>query len=168
MSQCSYQSSLDAYHDGQSPSELAREIEQHLPACAACSAELGRLLELSQLLRTARPEAIHADELARVHQAVEGVEDRGVIRLVTGLSAVAASILIISGAWLYDGPRPNTMQIARPTVPEQTWERMASAGQIDVPVDVPQVGTALDDRTQRDTADWMVIGMGGPVEHGNH
>jgi anti-sigma factor RsiW len=174
MSQCSYQSSLDAYHDGQAPQELAQELARHLPTCAACSAELTRLSQLSQLLGTARPEGIRPDELTRVHEAVEevehsGSEDRGIIRLMVGLSAVAASILIISGAWLYDAPQPASHSLSQgQPVSEQAWERMASAGQTAGPIDVPPVGVArVNDRSLRDTADWMVVGMGGPVEHGS-
>lgn len=174
MSHCSYQSSLAAYHDGQTPPELARELERHLSTCAACSAELARLSQLSQLLIVARPEGIRPDELARAHAAVgraeeSGIEDRGVLRLIVGLSAVAASVLIISGAWLYDAPQPTSGQITlQQSVPEQAWERWASAGPAASPLDVPPAGMARrDDTALRDTVDWMVVGMGGPVEHGS-
>jgi anti-sigma factor RsiW len=174
MSQCSYQSWLDAYHDGQTPPERALELERHLPTCAACSAELRRLSQLTQLLSAARPEDIRPDELARAHAAVgrfegSGLEDRGVMRLIVGLSAVAASVLIISGAWLYDAPQPTSVQVSEnQPVAEQAWERWASARPIASPINVAPTGMAQrDDRTFRDTVDWMIVGMGGPVEHGS-
>lgn len=177
MSQCSYQISLDAYHDGQMPPEQARELERHLPGCAACSAELTRLSQLSQLLIATRPEGIRPDELTRAHEAVKEIEhsatdDRGIIRLMAGLSAVAASVLIISGAWLYDAPQPASPRYSQgQVVAEQPWERWASAGPIASPINVPPAGMARrdggDDRTFRDTVDWMIVGMGGPVEHGS-
>ena len=174
MSQCTYQSSLAAYHDGQMPPERVRELERHLPSCAACSAELRDLSQLSQLLGTARPEGNRPDELARAHAAVEetehsGIENRGVMRLIVGLSAVAASVLIISGAWLYDAPQPTSLQISQhQPVAEQAWERWASAGPIASPINAPPAGMALrDDRNFQDTVDWMIVGMGGPVEHGS-
>jgi len=161
MSECSYQSSLASYYDGQMPPETARDLERHVPTCAACAAELKALSRISRLLETARPEAIRPDELARVHQAVHEIDDRGVLRLVIGLSGIAASILIISAAWLYDGPRPPVNVVVRPSVPEQAWERMASSGpMVDQPTGAPVTGTAI-----KDTTDWMIVGMGG--EHGN-
>ena len=162
MSECSYQSSLASYYDGQMPPETARDLERHLPTCAGCSDELNALAGLSRLLETARPEAIRPDELARVHAAVHEIDDRGVLRLVIGLSGIAASILIISAAWLYDGPRRPVDVVVRPSVPEQAWERMASSGptMVDQPTGVPVTGTAI-----KDTTDWMIIGTGG--EHGD-
>lgn len=158
MSQCSYQTSLEAYQDGQAGLEMAREIESHALTCAACSAELNRLMQLSELLRTARPEGIRADELARLHEAVESVEDRGIIRMVFGLSAVAASILIISTAWLYDVPQRGPVgPYVVGHVVEQPWERMASVGHPVVP-EVRPSGTAM---ANQETIDWMIRGTGG-------
>jgi anti-sigma factor RsiW len=161
MSECTYQSSLASYYDGQMPPETARDLERHLATCGACAGELNALSRISRMLETARPAAIHPDELARVHEAVDEIDDRGVLRLVIGLSGIAASILIISAAWLYDGPRPPVSVVVRPSLPEQTWERMASSGpMVDQPTGTPVSGTAI-----KDTTDWMIVGMGG--EHGN-
>jgi hypothetical protein len=128
---------------------------------------LKRLAQLSRWLETARPESIRPEELARVHQAVENLDDRGVLRMIMGLSAVAASILIISAAWLYDGPRPTVNVVVQQSVAEQPWERVASSGPVvGQSAGVPISGTASI-QTQRDTTDWMIMGMGGPGEHGN-
>lgn len=161
MSQCSLQTSLESFYDGQARPEVAREIERHLPTCAACAAELERLAQLSDLLGTIRPEPIRADELARLHQAVDGVEDRGVLRLVAGLSAIAASILIISSAWLYDGPRPVNRTIVD-RAPQPSWERMAAGGPMPEATGARPSGTAM-----RDTTNWMIQAMGGEREHGS-
>lgn len=160
MLECSYQTSLESYHDGQAGPERAREVESHLPTCAACSAELKRLEQLSELLHDARPEGIRPDELARVHEAVESVEDRGIIRLMAGLSAVAASILIISTAWLYDAPQGPSRPIAPGSVAEQPWERMASIGRPIAPNESRPSGTAMGNQ---ETIDWMIRGTGGQV-----
>lgn len=165
MPECAYQTSLASYYDGQARPELAGEIQRHLPACLACSEELGRLSRLSQELATIRPEPIHPDELARLHEAVRGVEDhaledRGVLRLVAGLSAMAASVLIIGTAWLYDGPKPNPTTIVREPVPVQNWERIASGGASAQPAEARPTGTAM-----RDTTNWMIRALGGAGEH---
>lgn len=158
MSECSHQTSLESFYDGQAGPQVAREIERHLPTCAACAGELERMAQLSQLLGTIRPEPIRADELSRLHQAVDGVEDRSVLRLVAGLSAIAASILIISSAWLYDGPRPANLTVV--AARQQTWEQLASSGRADEPINARTMGTARNDKLRRDTTDWMVVGMG--------
>ena len=162
MPECSYQSSLESYYDGQARPELARQISEHLPACVQCTTELDRLAALSRLLGTARPEPIRPDELARLHQAVDGIEDRGVLRLVAGLSAVAASILIISAAWLYDGPAPSARPIGLGPATEQTWERIAGGYRVPQPAGARPSGTAM-----RDTTDWMIRGTGGAGENGS-
>lgn len=158
MLECSYQTSLASYYDGQAGPERAREVESHLLTCAPCSAELKRLAQLSELLRTVRPEGIRPDELARVHEAVEGVEDRGVIRMVFGLSAVAASILIISTAWLYDAPQAPSGPVHVSV--EQPWERIASLGRPVQSDERRPTGTAMG---TQETIDWMIQGTGGHV-----
>lgn len=164
MSQCSSQLSLEAFYDGQALPQVARELERHVATCVACTARLEALRQLSSALQTARPEPIRPDELARLHEAIneaaDDVQDRGVLRLVAGLSAVAASILIISAAWLYDGPAPGGGTIVRRPVPEQTWERMAGGGAMPQPPGELPRGTAM-----RDTTNWMIHATGGAGEH---
>jgi len=79
------------------------------------------------------------------------VDDRGVLRLAMGLSGIAASILVISAAWLYDGPRPPVHVIVQESVPEQAWSGWPAVAK-GRPVDgVPVTGTAINSQTQRDT-----------------
>jgi anti-sigma factor RsiW len=161
MVDCRYKSSLEAYHDGELPPEQAQDIERHLTGCQACLHDLQRIRELSQLVASGRPEAIRADELARIHDAIEGVQNRSLFRFAAAMSAIAASILIISAAWLYDAT-PQRNVISQIPQTEHSWERLASTGQIELPAGAPETGLA-----ERDTANWMAVSLGDGGGHGN-
>jgi anti-sigma factor RsiW len=163
MPNCLHISRLEAYHDGELSPDASREIEQHLPDCAECSREMERIRELSALLVPARAKDITPLEMARLHQAIDKVDDRSLVRFAVGISGIAASILIISAAWLHDAPRP--VHGNGPTArTEQTWEHLASTGNVEkLPQGVPQTGVA----EQRDATNWMVSSTGGRGSHGN-
>jgi hypothetical protein len=173
MSDCPFTSLLQAYHDGQLSAARKREAEEHVDACAACAAELERLRDLSRTLAGARPDPIRPDEMGRLHEVIatytrEAGDDRRILRLGFGLSAVAASILIISTAWLYDGPFGNRSRLA-PTGPGsssvantgESWEHVA-VGKPDTSAGARPTGTARNDVTN-----WMIGGTKGPDAHGN-
>ena len=168
MPDCPSSTSLQAFHDGQLSAGGLRETEQHVSACATCAAEVGRLRDLSQTLHAVRFEPIRPDELARLHEAIGAVqtqEDRGILRFAVGWSAVAASILIISAAWLYDAPASGRAPIVAPSRLASTpeiWERVASGGTAAAPQDATPSGTAM-----RDTTDWMIGGTKDEGGHGN-
>jgi anti-sigma factor RsiW len=174
MPDCEFTMLLQAYHDGQLSAARMREAEQHVSVCAACAAELDRLRDLSHTLAAVRPEPIWQDELARLHDVIstytaEERDDRRILRLGVGLSAVAASILIISTAWLYDGPvgnpshlTPNTPSNLQTARTQEPWENVA-VGRIEQTAGERPTGTARINNT----TDWMIGGMKGPDEHGN-
>jgi anti-sigma factor RsiW len=162
MPDCPYISRLGAYCDGELSPDVSRAVEQHLAACESCSTELQRAGEMSALFAELKHPTMTSMELARLHRAVERADERSFLRFAAGISGIAASILIISAAWLYDAPRqgPLTGIAAQP---EQTWEHLASTGDVQkLPQGMPQTGVA-----ERDATDWMVVGMGGHRTHGN-
>lgn len=171
MPECPSNSILQAYHDGQTSAERTREAERHVATCAACAAELARLRDLSALFHGARPEPIRPGELARLHEALDEAadgQDRRVLRLAVGLSAVAASILIISTAWLYDGPpgssgRTNIVKSSGPQIVTQVeaWQNIA-AGHVEEPAGARPTGTAM-----KSTIDWMIGATKGEGVHGS-
>lgn len=178
MPDCEFTSLLQAYHDGQLSAARMREAEGHVSTCAACAAELDRLRDLSRALAgAARPEPIRPDELARLHDViatytVEERDDRRILRLAVGLSAVAASILIISTAWLYDGATGTSAIVHsgtptnQPVAVGESWENVAVGGGVEQPAGVRPTGTAMRTTLDR-TTDWMIGGLKGPDEHGN-
>src|SRR5690349_15847006 len=104
---------LAAYHDDElGPADRAR-VENHVRTCPACAAQLTALRDTSQLfvVRGADDE-LTPDELARVHTAVDVAAaetiDAPILRLGTAIGVVAASILVVSCAWLTDLPKRAT------------------------------------------------------------
>jgi len=159
MADCAYKSSLGPYHDGELDPERLREFERHLSGCDECSTELRQARELSKLLIAARPQDIEPHELAGIHDAIEEVANRSIFRFAMGLSAIAASILIVSAAWLYDGtPARNPISRIQPS--EEAWERLASTGQIEVPTGARETGVA-----QQKAIEWMAVSLGDSPAH---
>src|SRR5690349_1789363 len=97
---------LAAYHDGElGPADRAR-VESHLLACASCATELRLLRETSRRFADERFDDLAPDELARLHAAIDEAEsDRPLLRIAGAIGVIAASILIVSCAWLMDLPR---------------------------------------------------------------
>jgi anti-sigma factor RsiW len=173
MPDCEFTALVQAYHDGQLIAGRMREAEQHMSTCDACASELASLRDLSLALGAATPGPIRPDELARLHEAVSRIaveegDDRRVLRLAVGLSAVAASILIVSTAWLYDGSPPANpgpfaeTHFTGPSIAAQgePWENYAVGRE--QPEGARPTGTAINS-----TTDWMIGGMNGEGVHGN-
>lgn len=145
MLQCEFQQWLNAYHDGELDERARHEVEAHAKTCEGCAAQLAAMRQLSGLIRfgaraRAAVDAPQPEELARMHGAVNRAareaRDRPLLRIAGGLSAVAASVLIISGVWLVElrggatvnpviTPRTaGTSQIA--TQFPKVWEQVAT------------------------------------------
>jgi anti-sigma factor RsiW len=91
---CEFNAMLGRYHDGELPIGKRAQFEQHLPACADCSAELEQMQSISQTLRAGiRPRA-SADFLSRLESLASNVEDVMIMRFVRRLTAAAAAILV--------------------------------------------------------------------------
>src|SRR2546421_1803159 len=122
MIECDFQLQLDAYHDRELDAEARRRFEQHLKDCPTCPAELAAMRALSARIEAATPDDINGDESARIHEAVNQADDAQPVsfplRTAGLLSALAASVLIISGVWLMDlrgSANPNVAMRPGPT-----------------------------------------------------
>ena len=113
MSVCKYSRQLNAYHDGELSSAALAELEKHLEHCPSCTEELERLRHLSQLLAGVSIPEMSAGVPARLHGAIGSVREVVVVRMAERLIAVAATVLVVCGLWLwhangasrpYDGP----------------------------------------------------------------
>lgn len=166
MSACQYKSRLDAFHDGQLDPEQSREVSHHVAGCAQCAQDLANLRTLSEALSQVRFGDISQIELARLHKKLDSGTDRSLLRLAGGLTAVAASILIISLAWLTQGSSirpgdPSPTQVTQTSLPQ--WEQMAmGADPEQFPVGGIEAPGALTPNTgvaeipDRETANWML------------
>src|SRR4051812_45532236 len=122
MTNCPHHSELDAYHDGELDAQASERLREHLSTCPQCSAELAALEETSALF-AANAEQIRLSqiELARLHQSVEPTrlegqlersEDSDLLRTAGLLSALAASVLIVSAVWLAEFPSRHTAAVS--------------------------------------------------------
>lgn len=151
MNECEHADKLTAYHDGQLDERTRASLERHLAQCTTCSSELARLRRLSEILgSTARP-GLSAQALRRIHAAVEAAPATSIRRLAEALTAVAAAILIVCGAYLLI-PSVSASQAAAPV-----WEATA------VQHPTEQAGTSDDQ-----LAMWMVQDLSRETSHGQN
>jgi anti-sigma factor RsiW len=124
---------------------MNREVEAHVGTCCLCAAELAEIRKLSGLIHTtaqarATADLPQRDELRRIHRAIgrtaTAANDRPLLRIAGVFSAVAASVLIISSAWLMElpgnasvSPGRSHPMIARTAFPEP-WEQVALGGYV--------------------------------------
>ena len=144
-----------------------RQFQQHLGGCEECAAEVERVRELSDWFEPVRWLDPKPAVLDRLHQKISSRADFDGARRMTEalplarmLLAAAASVLIVAGAWLFDGsrsrvaPRPASSPQRLAAAP--AWERMAVTLQVDPP---DSAGILRMD--QERLADEMVAMTGG-------
>lgn len=163
MSQCPYQNRLSAYHDRELDAPAAAELAGHLATCPRCAQELHAIEEMGQLISSAPMGRMSQIAMARLH----GVADRsasrgGLLPLVRGLIAVAASILIIGGAWLMEMPAQRagvshpSVSINPSTGAGEWWESVASGDGAARPPTAAPTGMAEVDDSQGRFQKWMI------------
>ena len=172
MSDCQFQSRVEAYHDGELAAEGRRAVEEHVAACDACAAELAWLRSVSQSLGRRRGADVTPALLDRVHAAVDAAGEESqrdaypisLYRTAGALMAIAASVLIVSCVWLNELPAP-----AGPGNPAggvavaeaPAWERVALTLRADpLPSGLDGEAYLADARL----ADWVLRGLGGSSE----
>lgn len=128
MSPCDEQL-LGAYHDGELDAAGRERFEKHLAECSACSAELARLREASKLFGDYPFQDITENELSALHRAIDQSDDFQVWRIGGTLGLIAASILVVSFAWLRTIPastaKPGQQAPMVAQKPVPAWERVA-------------------------------------------
>lgn len=164
MSDCEYRSRLDAFHDGELDAPAHERFERHLASCSACAAEVRELRRVARMFDAMAEEPMSVSALARVHRAVDQVEDEpplGILRIAAVLTALAASVLVIGSAWLYEAPgtgtQPPRVVVYHPQ-PTAAWERVALTLE---PDRLPRTAWEVGDRTRLAEADarlahWML------------
>src|SRR5690242_406294 len=103
MSECNSQL-LSAYADGELSADQRAQVDAHMLSCPKCAAELTQLRESSRSLSDFGFADITPAELQSIHDAVDRAADRPIWRIGGTLGVIAASILIISAAWLAQIP----------------------------------------------------------------
>jgi len=177
--ECPFQLRVQAYHDGELDGDPAalQSVEAHVKSCRVCAAELRGVRELSKRFD---PIAVStdweptADEVRRMHAAVEdeAVEERGagsLFRFGGMLAGLAASVLIISAAWLAEWSPSSPSSVSSPgssgqivaRAEDADWQRVASSAQADPR---PKVTTQSDSPYATHLADkqvsgWMIFNL---------
>jgi len=157
---------LEAYRDGELDAAARARVEQHLASCPDCARELQELGKLSQMLASYSFQDITPQELRAVHQAVDDAQVQRVWRIGGSLGLVAASILIVSLAWLNTVPPVRTRLRPQTTVSAPAWEQVATTlragplpGDIDNRPRGEQIQLAEAQYTDAQLAEWMLDGL---------
>jgi hypothetical protein len=177
MNECPFQVRIEAYHDGELDAAERAAVERHVAQCPACAADLAWLAGVSRSLESVPPGMTPA-ERGRLDAALEGVlvagpdagfdSDEGgepesypisLYRTAGVLSAIAASILLLSVVWLNELPSGTRTpvggrQVALVEVP--AWERVAMNLRVDPMPNSPGGEVYLADAR---LADWMLQGL---------
>ena len=108
MNECEHTDRLSAYHDGELDPATRAEVQRHLAQCPPCAAELARLVRLSGALAGLGNPTIDPRAMQRLHQRLDvlPLPSLAIGRLAAALTAVAASILLACGAWLWASSSP--------------------------------------------------------------
>src|SRR4051812_18269813 len=92
---CERAAQVHAYHDGECSPEVRVAIESHLADCEECTALLGDLRRMSQVVARAPLAAMPVGLPDRVERrAWARAGDRTVLRIASWLTAAAAAVLI--------------------------------------------------------------------------
>lgn len=102
---CEHNRDLCAWHDGQLGGADRERFAEHLAGCPTCQAELRELQRLSRLVRSGQRMAIPLGLIARVHERVNTLGERSILRIAELLTAAAAIILATGLAFLAEGGR---------------------------------------------------------------
>ena len=148
---CDRASQVHAYHDGEMPAEQVRSVEAHLRDCPDCRELLGELRKLSTMVFAAPMADISSATLRRLtDKAWYREQDRGVLRISSWMTGIAAAVLI--GATLFwpgstTGPGNTPVATNFPQTSTTTWEVAAVMPPAE-PSDEPVSDVML-------TAQWM-------------
>jgi anti-sigma factor RsiW len=161
---------LSAYLDGELDASSRAALERHLVTCERCRGDLDALRELSQAFVRYPYADLTAGERSQMHETIDAAADAPVLRLGGMMGLIAASILVVSSAWLVALPpsRPITpgagnggamVATAPPVAPMDEWERIATSLRVDAP-------RAADDQVylaEANLDEWMLKSLEGPA-----
>jgi anti-sigma factor RsiW len=153
MSECPNESRLSAYHDRELDAGTSQLIESHLAGCNSCSNTLRGIVAVSTLLGATPNGRMSQMGLARLHETASSAAatiaaQRARFPMIKAMMTIAASILVIAGAWLVEIPstKPAVTGIVQQPVRMEPWENVALGGGRDIPTDIQrQTGTARAD-----------------------
>ncbi len=132
MNGCMFHPYVGPHHDGELDAATRGRLESHLGICPKCAAELASLRDLSQRISSAVGAADAQSAFQRIHAAIDQTADRNsgrqFMRTAGLLTALAASVLLVSGVWLAELSGRRVETVARRPAPALApeWERVAT------------------------------------------
>ena len=135
MNECQFQPRLSAYYDQELDAPTARELQSHLANCATCREELDGIRIVSRAIQSVPTRDMSQIGMARLHKTADAAtRRRDVLPFAKPLIAIAASVLVIAGAWLMELPssHPTGPGITGTQQPED-WEKLACGDKIQLP-----------------------------------
>jgi anti-sigma factor RsiW len=147
-----------------------RQFKLHLEQCPSCTDEVARVRQLSEWFAPVRALEPQSQLLGRLHDSIHDRGDfegkrriRDALPTARMLLALAASVLIVAGAWLVDGAGAPATPIQAPMsqrlAQAQPWERTALTLEVESPYDA---GGLRPD--QERLLDWMVASLDKPEQ----
>ena len=108
-------------------------MQRHLLTCTACSTELTRIREISAAFDHIKAERMSVAAMARAHATADAsaasASPLPFLRVAGVLAGLAASILIIASAWLWDSSadvsESSTVSVPLSVTAAPEWERIA-------------------------------------------
>jgi len=129
MAACIYSYKLNAYYDNELSHEEHRKLEQHIRGCPYCSRDLEQLQRLSGLISSVSIPDIPDDMAKRLHQSLDSLREKALLRMASMLSSVALVLLVVSSILVLRIAVKG--QVATASDPE--WEKTAVTLQFDAP-----------------------------------
>ncbi|UCG64806.1 MAG: zf-HC2 domain-containing protein [Deltaproteobacteria bacterium] len=129
MAVCIYSHKLDAYYDNELSHEEHRKLEQHIRGCPYCSGDLEQRQRLSGLISSVSIPDIPDDMAKRLHQSLDSLREKALLRMASMLSSVALVLLVVSSILVLRIAVKG--QVATASDPE--WEKTAVTLQFDPP-----------------------------------
>ena len=111
---CPTEQKLSAYHDGELPGDERTAIARHLAWCEACARQLLQLGQMSAFITSSASGGISQIALKRLHNKLDEVMERGLVRWAWEVSGIAAAILLIGSVWLTQLKDPVTASAGVP------------------------------------------------------
>jgi anti-sigma factor RsiW len=100
MDNCPTEQNLSAYHDGELTTDDRAAMARHLAWCQACIRRMEQFKQMSVFITSGTPTGLSQIALRRLHNKLDEVIERGLVRFAWEVSGIAAAILLIGSVWL--------------------------------------------------------------------
>jgi anti-sigma factor RsiW len=101
---CPADQKLSAYYDGETGGEITADeravMSRHLAWCEACIRRMEELRQMSAFIASGAPAGLSQIAMRRLHNKLDEVMERGLVRWAWEVSGIAAAVLLVGSIWL--------------------------------------------------------------------